>query len=340
MRWFVEDPWGGARPDLWRDSFGMFIRRPAVGYGPEVFTATFPRFESVKLARAYPDFIHESPHNIFLDAAVAQGIPGLAILCLLFGLGLRAAKPGLAGALAAGIVAQQFTVFTLPTALITFTTVALAVALGEIPGGESAPLRSRLGLGLRLGMGIAAAALIYASVGLLVSDHALALTQKSLAAGDEVSAAAHYAQYQRRRLPGSGADLWYSRASMNLAQKAANPVVRFQALIQAGAAGARATETSEDPVNAWYSLATLYAAQNDAGNTEKCLRAAIAANPNWFKPHWMLAQVLRVESHWREAEGEASAAVDLNGGKNPEVARTLEEIRTQRGSGKAKPSHE
>jgi hypothetical protein len=127
---------------------------------------------------------------------------------------------------------------------------------------------------------------------------------------------------------------------MNLAQKAANPLVRLQALVQAGAAGVRATQTSEDPVNAWYSLAIFYAARNDAGNTEKCLRAAIAAHPNWFKPHWTLAQVLRLESRWPEAEGEAAAAVDLNGGKNAEVARTLEEIRTQRASGAAKLFHE
>src|ERR1017187_8249095 len=41
-RWFIEDPWGGARPTLWRDSLRMGVARPATGYGPEVFTATFP----------------------------------------------------------------------------------------------------------------------------------------------------------------------------------------------------------------------------------------------------------------------------------------------------------
>jgi hypothetical protein len=182
--------------------------------------------------------------------------------------------------------------------------------------------------------------LIYLALRLLVADHALALAQRGFNSGDAAKASAEYAIYERWRLPGTAADLWYSRANMNVAQKAANPVVRFQALLQAGAAGVRATTTSEDPVNAWYSLAMLYAAQNDAGNTEKCLRAAIAANPNWFKPHWTLAQVLRLESRLPEAAGEAAAAVDLNGGKNAEVARTLEEIRTQRASGAAKLFHE
>ena len=79
-RWFVEDPWGGARPLLWRDCLRMALARPVTGFGPEVFTAAFPKFESRQLARTYPDFTHESPHNIFLDALVSQGVPGAACL--------------------------------------------------------------------------------------------------------------------------------------------------------------------------------------------------------------------------------------------------------------------
>jgi O-antigen ligase len=329
MRWFTEDPWGGARPDLWRDSTAMFLHRPLTGYGPEVFTSTFPRFESLKLARAYPDFVHESPHNIFLDAAVAQGIPGLAILICIFALAFRAARPGLAAALAAGLVAQQFTVFTVPTALLTFTTVALALAL-TVDSADEAETRGSPARYLAIP---AAAVFAYAALRLLVADHALALTSNALSAGDQPEASAHFAEYQHWRLPGSSADLWYSRANLVLAQKAANPVTRFQALIQAGAAGVKATDTAEDPVNAWYSLATLYAGQNDAANTEKCLRAAIAAHPHWFKPHWTLAQVLSLEGRMKEAEGEAETAVRCDGGKNPEVAETLASIRVKKAAG-------
>ena len=81
-RWFLEDPWGGARPALWRDSLRMGLARPLLGFGPEVFTAEFPRYESISLAQAYPDFAHESPHNIFLDALISQGIPGLLWQCI------------------------------------------------------------------------------------------------------------------------------------------------------------------------------------------------------------------------------------------------------------------
>ena len=91
-------------------------------------------------------------------------------------------------------------------------------------------------------------------------------------------------------------------------------------------AGERATRTAEDPFNAWYSLSSIRAAQNNAAATEQCLRAAIAAHPTWFKPHWTLAQVLSLEGRNEEARREAALAADLDGGKHPEVARTLQEL--------------
>ena len=74
---------------------------------------------------------------------------------------------------------------------------------------------------------------------------------------------------------------------------------------QALEAGYRATKTADDPHNAWYSLATLHARQNDYLQTEQCLRQAIASSPNWFKPHWMLAQVLMTKGHREQVLAEA-----------------------------------
>jgi len=149
FRWFVEDPWGGARPLLWRDSFRMALAHPLVGHGPEVFTATFPKYESPELGRAYPDFAHESAHNIFLDAFTAQGLPGLLLLVAFCTVGFRAAwraraahpqvAAALAAALAATIVAQQFTVFTIATATVFFATIALAVGLHRPPQPGASP---------------------------------------------------------------------------------------------------------------------------------------------------------------------------------------------------------
>ena len=321
-RWFAEDPWGGARPLLWRDSLRMGLARPLAGHGPETFTAAFPAYESAALARAYPDFAHESPHNIFLDALVGQGIAGPLLLAAWCALGFAAAwkirgphpdlAAGLSAALAAGTVSQQFTVFTIPTAVIFFATIALAVGLADFSGDAPAEPVRRFPLALPL---------LYFAARIAFADHALALAQRDLATGNLSAAAAHY------EASGQTSDLWYSRALLSTAQKAAQIGDRLQAFHRSSIAGVRATRTAEDPFNAWYSLSSIRAAQNDAAGAERCLHAAIAAHPRWFKPHWMLAQVLRIESRGEEALREAVLAVDLDGGKHPEVARTLQELR-------------
>jgi hypothetical protein len=112
------------------------------------------------------------------------------------------------------------------------------------------------------------------------------LAQRDLADGNFTAAAAHYAA------SGQTSDLWYSRALLAAAQKTPRIGDRLLAFHMADAVGVRATRTAEDPFNAWYSLSSIRAAQNDIAGTERCLRAAIAAHPTWFKPHWTLAQVL------------------------------------------------
>jgi O-antigen ligase len=312
-RWFLEDPFGGARPLLWRDSLRMGVDHLAAGYGPETFTAVFPHYESKELARAYPDFSHESPHNIFLDALVSQGIPGLLCLIALCVVGLRTENAWFAAAGAAAIAAQQFTVFTIPTALLFYITLALSAPkpgpLMRLPRFVLAPL---------------AIPLLYLAFRYTAADHSLALTQRAIQSGDLAIAADRYDAYQRRKLPGSSADLWHSRAL--LAFKAPDPLRRIQALQMAAAAGTQATRTAENPFDAWYSLASVYASQGNASQTEAALRQAIAANPNWFKPHWTLAQLLFLEGRLPEALAEARTAADLNAGKNPEVTATLTQI--------------
>lgn len=340
-RWFAEDPWGGARLYLWRDSARMAMDRLAAGFGPEVFTAAFPHYESRQLAAAYPDFAHESPHNMFLDALVAQGLPGLAALCGICVIGfaaawrLRAKRSALAArmaaALAAGIVGQQFVVFTIPTALTFYTIAALAVGLAC----ETATTpRRRIPRILALAL---AAALVHFGVRFAVADRALALTQRDIDFGDATMTAARYLEYEHWRLPGTAADLWYSRALLGLAHRTKSPVTAVRATVEAGRAALRATATAEYPANAWYNLAAFYASQNDAAGAEMSLRAAIAANGKWFKPHWTLAQLLLIESRLDEAQREAALAAVLDGGKFPEVTRTWRDISAQQRQGSVQP---
>ena len=146
--WASEDLRGGARLWLWRDSLRMADRRLLAGFGPETFGLDFPRYQSVELSRAYPDFYHESPHNIFLDALVSQGIPGLVILVGFVAVGWLSARravlkgrqmaPYLAAALIAGVTANLFVCFTLTGALYFYATAAMLVGCA-IPVTRSTP---------------------------------------------------------------------------------------------------------------------------------------------------------------------------------------------------------
>ncbi len=138
IHWSLDEPLGGARPLLWRDSAAMALQRPLTGYGPETFQSEFPRYQSVALSRAFPEFEHESPHNTLLDAAIEEGIPGLLLFCLVAAFSLREGfrgSPQVATVMAAGfagaLLAQQFIVFTLATALLFYVFAALIVAVRE-----------------------------------------------------------------------------------------------------------------------------------------------------------------------------------------------------------------
>jgi O-antigen ligase len=332
-RWFAEDPSGGGRLRLWRDTLRMPAARPLAGFGPETYTAQFARLESAELARQRPDFEWESPHNMFLDALAAQGIPGLLALAALCGAALWSAfrtprepmTAGLAAALTAGIVSQQFSAMTVPTAVLTY--VICGLLLSRDGRGTEAYLRGKT---VDLKFIPVSIVLALFAIRLAAADHALALAQNRLKAGDSAGAGVSYATYRSRLLPGEfAADLWYSRASLEVAEHAASPAVRIQALTQAQAAAARATQTADDPFNAWYNLAAFDALRGDSAAAESHLRLAIAARPNWFKPHWTLARLLLLESRPVEAEAEAALAMSLDSGKHPQVSQTLADVRAQ-----------
>ncbi len=145
-RWFTEDPSGGGRLLLWRDTLRMPAARPLAGFGPETFTAQFAHFESAQLARQRPDFEWESAHNMFLDVLAAQGVPGLIALAVLCGAALwagfrgprEAMTAGLTAALVAGIVCQQFSAMTIPTALMLYVTCGLIMRRG----GRATPVHA------------------------------------------------------------------------------------------------------------------------------------------------------------------------------------------------------
>jgi len=217
VRWFIEDPAGGARPLLWRDSLRMAGTRWMAGFGLETFSANFPRYQSAALARAYPGFYQESPHNIFVDALVEQGAPGLVALAGLTILGFYAVRKvqdrklagTLGAALAAALVSQQFTCFTLPTAFFFYLTVALLVGQAGQPVHHTVP-ENRIVL---VGAGFLMALIFLAfAIALVAADSALAHVDRLIRAVKPQEAAAVYWQFEPWQPPGMRSDLWYARA--------------------------------------------------------------------------------------------------------------------------------
>jgi O-antigen ligase len=332
LHWSLDDVRGGARLLLWRDSLRMASHRPIAGFGPEAFVTEFPRYQSVQLARAYPDFYHESPHNIFLDSLTGCGILGLVPLFALCGLGawaafqlLRCNDPlgaSLAAALAAILVCQQFLVLIVPTALYFYLLLAILIARNVAVAQVPLP-RARWYLAAAT-----AAAIVLAmfAVRLVVADASLALADRRIAAGDARGAAQAYRTALVWQPSGDASSLRYSRAVQQLALYSPVFAASLMARQEALQAGLRATRTAEDRANAWYNLATLFAADNNAANVERSLRNAVAWAPNWFKPHWTLAQLMELTNRHGEALAEAAKAVELDGGHDPEVAETFRKL--------------
>lgn len=335
FRWFQEDALGGARLLLFRDSLTLASNHLLAGIGPETFSAEFPKHQSIALSRAYPDFYHESPHNILLDALTAQGVLGFFGLAAFIGLGFycaseaRAREPVLTGILGAcllaGLIVHQFTVFTAPTAVYFYLVVAMLVGLCSPAGGQAISLSHNDWRRLAVWVPVSAVFFLVA-LRLVLADWELERVRGDLNAGNGASA---ILRYSRVRNLGLYADIWYSNQMANEALKATEILAALKSWQQALESGMRATKTADDPQNAWYRLSSLHARENQFASTERALRGAISTSPTWFKPHWMLAQILMTKGRREEAESEAKLAVSLDGGKNPEVTRTLEEIQAK-----------
>jgi len=165
------------------------------------------------------------------------------------------------------------------------------------------------------------------SISLVYADANLARVDRLIRAGHPIDAATVYDCMARWSPPGMRTDLWYSQAMLGAAGRAKIPPEAVIAWHAGLAAAVRAAQSAEERQNAWYDLALYYARQNDIPHAEQSLRSAINCAPNWFKPHWLLAEVLRAGGRMEEARAEATRAADLDNGRNSEVTRTLAEIR-------------
>jgi len=312
--WSRQDSLGGARLLLWRDSLRMSEAHWIRGYGPESFVVEFSAHESIDLAKAYPDFYHESPHNIFLEALVANGVLGLAALAGMAILGLWLARGAVGAAFVAILVSQQFTSFTVPTQLYFYVSLAILAAAATTPVSIRRP-----GFGW-----VYAAPLLCLAIYLGWGDATLAAARRALDRG-EVGAAAREVAHARQWH--AAADIYFSRRF--LAAKSRDPLSRLRAWGYGLEAAQSAPQSADDPMNAYVNLASFYAAEGDAANVERNLRASMEAAPNWFQPHRLLARVLDLEGRRREAAEEAQAAAERNSSRNREANAIVEPQRSR-----------
>jgi hypothetical protein len=326
---------GGPRLLVWKDTLGLLPGRALTGTGPETFTVVFPRVESRELYLRYPDFQQESPHNVFLDAAVGQGIPGL--LELLFAVSIagwcawktEAANRDIAYILCAGVAAclifHQFFAFTLPTYCGFLLLMSALVAL-------SAPLNlKRLevftrGRHLTLALSGALLALVLlASVAQLsFTDYEFARIASLLKRGDLAGAVEQYHFARSWRFAGDSPDLWYSQ-QMAWAVQAA-PLGELQQL-----ARAEAMESSriafenpgEDLVTAAYHRAILCASSGQQQQAQTAARRLSLQAPNWYQPHWILSRLLVESGHLEEGQRETELSLALVGENKAELRQRM-----------------
>jgi len=329
IAWVGHEPMGGARPALWRDSLRMAAAKPIAGFGPETFSSAFPPWESEALAHLFPDFHHESPHNLALDALTSAGLPGLLLILGWAVLAIRCAAGALrvqskvaaplAAALLASGVAAMFSAAVMPPLLLSLLIVGMLTA-SEQPDRRIAGTQSRL---LLAGFAVPAAAgvVIFACL-LAVSDYRLARFQRHPGIPE-------YNAIMRLQTSIAAEDVYCSRMLAASCSTSTGPAGQYDCWRIAIQAAARGTKTADDLANAWYNLAEFTAAQNDVRGTRMALTQATEAAPKWFKPHWAMAELLARTGDTANARMEADRAASLDANRNPEFSRALAQLKAR-----------
>ncbi|HVV47614.1 MAG TPA: O-antigen ligase family protein, partial [Bryobacteraceae bacterium] len=323
--WSGDEPLGGARPLLWRDSLRMAGARPLTGFGPETYLTAFAPYQSEELSRLFPDYHHESPHNLGFDALTSMGIPGLLLLIAWGVLAWRAAAAArrsgsvtagpLAAACIASAAASMFSAASPGPLLLSF--LVLAILMAESPLRDAAPAPS-LPPAQLLAPALAAGFLVFAG---FLGVYEFRLQQFSRQPGE-----ASYRRMLRASLPGAADDLYASRLLQLECQRRTGIASYVGCIQQTLQTAARALKTDDDIANAWYNLAMLSAVQKNLNGTREGLLEASRASPNWFKPHWTLANLLLQSGEKTQAKAQAARAAFLDSNRDPEVVETLTKL--------------
>jgi hypothetical protein len=288
------DP-GSVRLGVWKDTPALIATAPVLGSGPETFAGAFRKVESSELARAYPDFINESPHNILLDAASEEGLPGALILAAVFLLGLGTDdSPGLRAAMVSVFLCGLFASFSIVSAMYFWTIAGIA---STTPAVSKSAMRSTNVLAIASPVAVA---FIGLAVFLGAQDGAYALLGKAADANDLIAARRSFETATTFGFGLPGYELW---ASQQLA--------RLKDWNDSGQAAALAEERGEDRAGATYQSSILRIVAQDAGGAEAKAAETIQLAPNWYKPHLLRAQILQAMGRNEEAAREAQVSLGL-----------------------------
>ncbi len=337
LRWFVEDPAGGARLPLWRDSLRLGAAHPLLGTGPDTFQLSFLRFESLNLAQNAPDRSAESPHNVFLDYLTTAGLPAMLMFAGLMGMALwnYGAAPdarfaadapldaGLLAALVAGLAAEQFIADTIPTRVVLLTIAALSVT---VPVGPARPAAR---------YAVAAAAAASLALGLLFAgrlaraDRAMWEARRAIAARN-LPLAAQAAGIAQRAFPWTGTYAFVYSQELGRLFSVAPPGPQSALVAAVAEEAARAAlPHSSRPQMLYVQLASLYVMQGRKQEAQEALEAAVRFAPAWYRPRWLLAVLLSDAGRHRQAAEQAAAALERGARRHREIAASCAAIQRQ-----------
>jgi O-antigen ligase len=291
-----EDP-GSVRIALWRESPALIARAPLLGSGPETFAGAFRLVESAGLARAYPDFINETPHNAFIDAACEEGLLGASILLAIFALGLGAKQsPGLRAAMLGMLVCGLFASFSLVSSMYLWA-IAGTAALGNT---SPRTVPARAGGAWRIFAILAAVVFLSAAILLGVQDASYAELDDAVQAKDLPAAQRAVAKATSFGVGLPGYELWGSQQ-----------MAKLKAWDEARNAATLAGRRGEDRAGALYQSSILEIVSGNATAAEGKANEAILIAPNWYKPHLLKAQILKATGRNEEAAREGRISLNL-----------------------------
>ncbi|MCU1238735.1 MAG: O-antigen polymerase [Candidatus Solibacter sp.] len=327
-----QDFYGGPRLLVWKETAAMTALHPLAGFGPDTFVNEFRRRQSAAISRAYPDFTQESPHNLLLDIAFGQGLPGLLVVGgLVYLIFLpptgNSAGPGwiwLRASAVATLASLAFLTTTVCGGLVLYGIIGLLVGTGvpdRTPSTNVSGARETLPPFAGTAAGYLALAFFLAAGAYLIQDLSQQAVADGLLARDPDAMERSY-RASNLWFPQPADDLWSSRQFAALARASAgNAVPRAWAI--AAEASKRAEHTSDNLADAAYQSAVLAFSANQAAEGEQKLRVAMRAAPTWYKPHLLMAQYLQAVGRAPEAEPEIASALDLCGGLRVQVEKIL-----------------